>query len=149
MKLVNNKNRKFMKKGFLLISILVVSSFALVFNDTISNNRNPLIDLDTDDVISIIISDPTKYYEIVDYNDKERLVETLKSMKLKNKIKNSNDGFAFIITLKLKNKENIYISILSNDVVINKKNHQPEIDYSIKLKDIFNQLSENYKNIPT
>lgn len=133
------------KKIAMLTSILIIIIISIAVWVT-SSNVNQLKNINTADIVEITISDPTKYYSITKHEDIQTLFNDLQSMNLSRKFNSHKDGFAFLIDIKLKSGEKIYISILSKDVRINNHNYKPDKDYCNSIREIFDTLSKKYVN---
>jgi long-subunit fatty acid transport protein len=133
------------KKITMLTSVLIIIIIAIAVWVRYSN-VNQLKNVNTADIVELIISDPTKYYSITKHEDIQTLFNVLQSINLSKKFNSHKDGSAFLIDIKLKSGEKIYISILSKDVRINNHNYKPDKDYCNSIREVFDALSKKYEN---
>lgn len=138
-------------RNYIIIGLSVLILLLIFFKIHDNNSKmltiNPLNSIDSSEIKEITIYNPAVGFVITEQGDIKTLVKLLKSMELKKKKDKHLEGFAFLITITLANKNTISMGILSGDIAIDSQHYSPDKDYCDSIRAVFNKLSEKYQLI--
>lgn len=132
------------KKGISLIIVgLVVVIFYIYFGGKSSND---IARLNSSDVRKITVNRVTGYYTITDQEDIEKILDILKSMRLRRTFPHNKDGMIANLDIYEKNSnQDCNVLILGNDITINQKNYKFVQNYSDELIKLFTDFEKKYQ----
>ena len=137
-----------MNKKKIIFSVVTIAAIIVFVLWVWIINMNPFRNMDVAEIETITLHNPSQYFTITEQEDIQVLFKELQSMHLSRKIGIRKDGFAFLMTINLKNGKKINMSILSNDININRRNYRPDKNYCNSILEIFDKLSEKYERNP-